>query len=72
MTQVRKNDNATMKQTLSRDHRGILDTTVAQVRADAEAGAEKAFLPVSNTDPQRASLPREIRGLSRIFRLRPP
>lgn len=32
-----------MKQTLSRDHRKILETTVAQARATAEAGAEKAL-----------------------------
>ncbi|MCC6145263.1 MAG: SAM-dependent DNA methyltransferase [Candidatus Hydrogenedentes bacterium] len=32
-----------MKQTLSRDHRKILETTVAQARAEAEAGAEKAL-----------------------------
>lgn len=32
-----------MKQTLSRDHRKILETTVAQARVHAEAGAEKAL-----------------------------
>ena len=32
-----------MKQTLSRDHRRILETTVAQARVHAEAGAEKTL-----------------------------
>lgn len=32
-----------MKQTLSREHRKILETTVAQARVHAEAGAEKAL-----------------------------
>ena len=32
-----------MKQTLSREHRKILESTVAQARATAEAGAEKAL-----------------------------
>jgi hypothetical protein len=41
-----------MKQTLSRDHRKILETTVAQARAAAEAGAAKDT-PAHATDAQK-------------------
>jgi len=51
-----------MKQTLSREHRRILETTVAQARTSAEAGAVKALqalavatkeAPAHATEPQK-------------------
>jgi hypothetical protein len=48
-----------MKQTLSREHRKILETTVAQARIHAEAGAEKtlkALAVAAKDDHQRRRL----------------
>ena len=50
-----------MKTVLSREHRKILKTTVAQARAHAEAGAEKTFkaLAVATKDaPPTPPMPR--------------
>jgi hypothetical protein len=57
-----RNIDHTVKQTLSREHRRILETTVAQARVQAEAGAAKALqalavgakeVPAHATDAQK-------------------